>query len=214
MRSGKPADRLPVRVVVLMALATSAVTGVLTGCTTVSSGTPTAAGHRTTGPAAPTNGAAGITLPPRPADVSLTGVDPCQLLTTAQQRSLHLVAGREGLPDQLANNSPSCDYRPDDPTSAGEYAVVVDATEGIRLFGDQNLANNVRQVTVGGFPALDVTLKPPDLLQGCTTAVSVADSQMFLVNLGQPDQGTTTTQSCADTERVAAAVLATARTLK
>lgn len=209
MRSGKPAERLPVRAVLLTALTTS----LLAGCTTVDTGTPSAAAHPATG-SAPTNGAAGITLPPRPTDVSLTGVDPCRLLTTAQQRTFHLVAGRKGLPDQLANNSPTCDYRPADPTSAAEYAVVVDTTEGIGLFGDQHLANDVRQVTVGGFPALDVTLKPPDLLQGCTTAVSVADDQMFLVNLGQPDQGSTTTQSCADTERVAAAVLATARTLK
>lgn len=210
MRSGKPAERLPVRLVVSMALTT----WLLAGCTTVSTGTPSAADRPATASAAPTNGAAGITLPPRPADVSLTGVDPCRLLTPAQQRTFHLAAGRKGLPDQLANNSPTCDYRPADPTSAAEYAVVVDTAEGIRLFGNENLANNVRQVTVGGFPALDVTLKPPDLLQGCTTAVSVADGQMFLVNLGQPDQGTTTTQSCADTERVAAAVLATARTLK
>jgi len=67
---------------------------------------------------------------------------------------------------------------------------------------------------VSGFPALDITLRPPDLLQGCTTAVSVANGQMFTVNLGQPAKGTTTAQSCAKTEEVAGAVLATAQTLK
>jgi hypothetical protein len=212
MRSGTPAEWLPVLtgVVVIMAA--------IAGCTLVQTGTPTAAGGR---PAAPTttfqvppNGAEGITLPPRPADVPLTGVDPCSLLTAAQQPAFSLTPGVKGLPDQLADNSPTCDYRPAAVGSSAEISVAVDTSSGIELWLNPNLADHIQQVSVGGFPALDITLRPPDLLQGCTTAVSTAAGQMFMVQLGQPDQGATTTQSCARTEQVAAAVLTTARTPK
>jgi len=73
----------------------------------------------------------------------------------------------------------------------------VDTVAGIQRYLDPNLADVIKAVSVNGFPALDITLKPPDLLQGCTTAVSMANGQMFTVNLGQPAGGTTTTQSCA-----------------
>lgn len=189
---------------------------VVAGCTTTRQGTPTAAGNagpRTSTYHAPGNGVAGITLSPRPADVPLTGVRPCSLLTARQRAALGVDAGRPGPPAGLADDSPTCDFHLADPT-AGEYNVAVDTKGGIQRYLNPNLAANVRQVSVGGFPALDVTLKPPDLLQGCTTAVSVAANQMFLVELGQPASGTTTDQSCARTETVADAVLNTARTLK
>jgi hypothetical protein len=186
------------------------------GCTTTQVGTPSAAGPaapRTSTYHAPTNGSAAISLPPRPADVPLTGVNPCSLLNAAQRGALGVIPGRPGLPAQLADNSPTCNYQLTDPL-AGEYNVAVDARSGIQLYLGPNLAADVRQVSVGGFPAVDVTLKPPDLLQGCTTVVSVANSQMFMVDFGQPPRGTTTAQSCARTETVADAVLTTARTLK
>lgn len=210
MRSGTPSDWLPVltgAVVIMAAIA---------GCTMVQTGTPSAAGGPAAAPTstayqAPTNGAGNITLPPRPTDVSLNGDNPCSVLTSAQQSQFGLTPGVPGLPDQLANSSPTCNYRPVTVPSSAEITVVVDTAVGIQLLLNPDLADNVRQVSVGGFPALDVTLKPPDLLQGCSTAVSVAAGQMFLVQLGQPDEGTTTTQSCARTEQVAAAVLATVR---
>lgn len=205
------AERLPVLLGTVMIMAAVA------GCTTAQAGTARAEDPAVAGPSgyqAPTNGAANVSLPPRPADVSLTGVDPCSLLTTAQRSKLGVVAGIKGLPAQLEDNSPTCNYRLADLTSGVEYDVAVDTTEGVALYLNSNLADHVRQVSVGGFPALDITLPPPDLLQGCTTAVSVADSQMFLVDLGQPRKGTTTEQSCARTEQVADAVLTTARTLK
>lgn len=185
------------------------------GCTTAQAGTPTAshAGPRTSPYRAPANGSAGISLPPRPVDVPLTGVRPCSLLTAPQRAALGVSAGVPGLPVQLADNSPTCNFRLADPT-AGEYDVAVDTRGGIQRYLNANLAANVRQVSVGGFPAVDVTLKPPDLLQGCTTVVSVAGDQMFMVELGQPARGTTTDQSCARTETVADAVLTTARALK
>ncbi len=212
MRSGTPAEWLPVLtgVVVIMAA--------IAGCTIVQTGTPTAdagqAGAATTTYQAPANGAEGITLPPRPTDVSLTGLDPCSLLDPTQQGEFGLIAGVSGLPDQLANNSPTCDYRPAAVGSSAEISVAVDTSSGIELWLNPDLADNIRQVSVGGFPALDITLPAPDLLQGCTTAVSTAAGQMFMVQLGQPDEGLRTSQSCARTEQVAAAVLATARTPK
>jgi hypothetical protein len=186
----------------------------LAACTSQQPGQATTAAGVSPGYRAPTNGAAGISLPPRPNDVSLTGVDPCALLTAAQRGRFGVRAGVKGLPAQLADDSPTCDYRFADNTPGAEYGVTVDTVEGIQLYLDPARSDHIRPVSVGGFPALDITLTPPDLLQGCTTAVSVATGQMFMVNLGQPARGTTTAQSCARTEQVAGAVLATAKTLK
>jgi hypothetical protein len=188
----------------------------LTGCTTSQGGSAAPAGPvvRSSAYQAPTNGAAAVTLPPRPADLSLTGVDPCSLLTPTQRKQLGVAKGVKGLPAQLMDNSPTCNFRFADGTPGAEFNVAVDTTEGIQLFLGPRLADDIRQVSVAGFPAVDVTLKPPDLLQGCTTAVSVASGQMFVVNLGQPSRGTTTAESCARTEQVAGAVLTTARTSK
>lgn len=189
----------------------------LAGCTTTQTGSATAAGQPAARPStyqAPTNGAGSVSLPPRPADVPLTGVDPCTLLTGPQQRTLKVAKGVKGLPAQLENNSPTCNFRFADGTPGAEYNIAVDTAEGIALYLNQNLADNVQQVSVGGFPALDITLKAPDLLAGCSTAVSVANGQMFVVDLGQPARGTTTAQSCARTEQVADAVLATATSRK
>jgi hypothetical protein len=186
----------------------------LAGCTTSQGGSAAPADPvvRSSAYRAPTNGAGAVTLPPRPADLSLAGVDPCSLLTATQRKHLGVTNGVKGLPAQLVDNSPTCNFRFADGTPGAEYNVVVDTRGGIQLFLDPRLADDVRQVSVSGFPAVDVTLKPPDLLQGCATAVSVANGQMFVVDLGQPAGGTTTAQSCARTEQVAGAVLATART--
>jgi hypothetical protein len=184
------------------------------GCTSAQPGTatlPPPATHASSYPV-PTNGGSDIALPPRPSDVPLAGVDPCSLLTAAQQARFGVLPGQPGLPAQLADNSPTCNFRFADGTPGAEYNVAVDTTEGIQLYLNPSLAAEVRQVSVGEFPAVDITLRAPDLLQGCTTAVSVANGQMFMVNLGQPPRGTTTAQSCALTEKVAGAVLATART--
>lgn len=207
MRSTSPAEFL-VGAMLIMGLAAA--------CTSAGPGAPTTNPRAGTAPSyqAPTNSAGGVTLPPRPTDIALAGVDPCTLLTAAQRARLGVTTGIKGLPAQLANNSPTCDYRFADNTPGAEYNVAVDTAEGIQLYLDPSLAANVERTSIAGFPALDITLKSPDLLQGCTTAVSVADGQMFMVNLGQPARGTTTAQSCAGTERVAAAVLATAKTLK
>jgi hypothetical protein len=188
----------------------------LAGCTTSQAGTAAPAGPATRSSVyqAPTNGVSAVALPPRPSDVPLTGVDPCSLLTPAQRGKLGVDAGVRGLPAQLEDNSPTCNFRFAAGPPGPEYNVAVDITNGIQLYLNPNLADDIRQVSVDDFPAVDITLKAPDLLQGCSTAVSVANGQMFVVNLGQPVRGTTTAQSCARTEQVAGAVLTTARTSK
>ncbi|HYS39046.1 MAG TPA: DUF3558 domain-containing protein [Pseudonocardiaceae bacterium] len=197
-----------------LAVGTAVTVMALAGCTSTQTGQAKPAGGASPTYQVPTNGAGAISLPPRPSDIPLTGVDPCTLLIPAQQTTLGVTAGRPGPPAQLLDNSPTCNYRFADHTPGAEYTIAVDTVAGIQRYLDPNLADVIKPVLVNGFPALDVTLKPPDLLQGCTTVVSVANGQMFTVNLGQPAKGTTTTQSCARTEQVAAAVLATVQTRK
>jgi hypothetical protein len=185
------------------------------GCTSAQAGqaSPTGSAGGSTAYQAPTNGAAEINLPPRPKDVPVSGVDPCGLLTSAQRTQFGVEAGLTGLPAQLANNSPTCNYRFADGTAGAEYNIAVDSAQGIALWLNPNLTDDIRQVSVGGFPGVDVTGKA-SLARGCTTAVSVDEGQMFMVQLGLPPQGMTPAQSCARTEQVASAALTTLQTLK
>lgn len=198
----------------MVAVVVSAVVaGALTACTTAEPGSAGAAGTPSTY-RAPTNDPGSVTLPPRPRDVPVRGVDPCTLLTAAQRPGLGVLAGTPGQAATQFPGATTCDYRSSDGTPGAVFAVSTVTGAGVAAWLDPTLADNVRQVSVGGFPALDATTKGTDLLHGCTTAVSVATGQMLTVQWGLPPRGTTTAQSCARTEQVAGAAMTTLQTAK
>jgi hypothetical protein len=196
-------------------LAGVALAATLAGCTSSNGGLPGPAGT-TTNPGAESttpllNDNSSITFAPRPRDLSLASVDPCKLLTSSQRSQFGLEAAMPHTPDQIFHQ-PSCTYPILNGNGASDYVNTV-SSKGIEYWLDPTLDDNLKQVTVGGFPALDVTLKGSDSLHQCSTAVSVGQGQMLIVLWGINQNGTDQ-QTCAQTEQVAAAALTTLRTMK
>lgn len=151
-----------------------------------------------------------LSLPPRPRNVPLTGIDPCSLLTSAQQHALGVDPGVEGQPD-VNWHDPQCGFQLTNPGTLPSYNVQTVTNEGIQYWLDPLLANNTRPVDIGGFPAVDVTSKAT-VSNSCQTVVSVADGQMLIVQFDFPPISTTAAQSCVSTEQVASAAIATLQT--
>jgi hypothetical protein len=177
------------------------------GCTTVP-GQPA--------PANPTGsasaGANGIELPPRPREVRLDGVDPCELLTEDQRAELGL-DGRPGFdqaPSQLYEAEvPACVIRGSDPREIRVAVSLVTSTGIERFTTSRGLAAELRPVQVRGFPALVVV--PTRYTTYCTVVVDVAPGQLidaqFSDGGGQPP--VPQPQLCEGAEALADAVMAT-----
>jgi Protein of unknown function (DUF3558) len=167
-------------------------------------------------PANPTGGASaganGIQLPPRPREVRLDGVDPCELLTEEQRAELGL-DGRQSFsvaPSQLYNGEvPACVISGSEPREvvAGVSAVTSVGIE--RYTTSRGLAAELRPVQVRGFPALVVV--PTRLNDSCTVVVDVAPGQLIDAQFG--DGGgrppVPQPQLCQGAEALASAVMAT-----
>jgi hypothetical protein len=184
------------------------VVALLAACTAQQAGQATGSGGAsgTSAPVRPST----LSLPPRPRNLPLTGIDPCSLLTATQQAKLGVDPGVEGHPDVNWHN-PQCGFQLTDPGTLPSYNVQTVTSAGIQFWLNPLLANNTTPVDIGGFPAVDVTSKAK-VADGCQTVVSVADGQMLIVQFDFPPTGTTATKSCVNTEQVAAAAVATLQT--
>ncbi|HWE92018.1 MAG TPA: DUF3558 domain-containing protein [Pseudonocardiaceae bacterium] len=202
-----------IRKVAIMAGAAFAA-ATLAGCTSSNGGLPgaatTTAGSGSTTPLLNDNSS--VTFAPRPKDISLAGVDPCTLLTASQRGQFGLDDGLKHSPDQQFHG-PTCDY-PGLNQDGNDIDINTVPTQGIEYWLDPTLADNIKQVTVGGFPGLDITLKGTDPTNQCTTAVSMSQGQMVLVLFAPLLQSGTVAQNCAKAEQVAAAALTTLQTMK
>lgn len=175
----------------------------LTGCTTISG---------QAGPAeSPT------TTPARPRDVRIDGVDPCTLLTEEQREEL----GLDGepsldvgpLPPYPSNEIPLCLFGGFRPRSVS-LGVAVITTAGADLFLSGDLAADIRQIQVSGFPAL-VAIAPRNT-DFCSVVVDVAPGQVVDVNfrLDGQDAGAPVESLCQDAQRAAGAVMDTLLTAR
>jgi len=185
----------------------------LAGCTATGSSQANATAAASGGPGpsayqAPTNNNSLITFAARPTDLSLAGVDPCSLLSAPQQEQLGVSSGTSHGADPVFK-APACVFQLKSDSTA-EYGITAVMSRGIDYWLNQDLIDNLKQVTVGGYPALDVTTKISGDNQ-CSTAVSVADGQMLVADWGLPPQGITAAVACAKTDAVAAAALTTLR---
>lgn len=147
------------------------VTAVLAaGCTAAVEGTPSAA------PPAP--------LPPRPHEVRLDGVDPCSLLTKAQQAALGLNSQPQLISTYVAlfrGEVRTCTMRGPSPTNLllGISAVT---TVGIERWREEDVAVEAHTTLVADFPALVV--KPTRHNDYCSVEVDVASGQLLDVQFG------------------------------
>lgn len=158
------------------------------------------------------SGSSGVSLPPRPQDISLSGVDACALLTGAQQSQFQVHAGVKA-PQATGFTGSACTFQFASEAAGQLYGISADTSPGIEHWLNPYLTDNVTQVTIAGFPAVTVSPKNAQAT-GCTTAVSVANGQMLEASTALIATGMTKVQSCEKTNAVAEAAMATLQTLK
>ncbi|MBW4715658.1 DUF3558 domain-containing protein [Saccharothrix obliqua] len=150
----------------------------------------------------------------RPKAIKLDGVDPCKLLTDAQQADLKIDEweGEKSNPG-TGTESPSCAYNVNSEKSAA-YRVTLVADKGIE-FWDGPGNSDVTPKQVSGFPAVQLVLAGTSRTE-CSVAVDVADGQqMFVQFLPYGGKGAySQDEMCRNATKGAEAALATLQTLK
>lgn len=199
-----PSSRAAGAAVVVCAVMTVA------ACSSTESGQPSPAAPSTSGFQG--NGTNHITLPPRPRDIPMAGVDPCTLLTAAQQARFQVKAGVR-VPVGHEEVGLGCAYNNLNNAGGQGLDIAAITSPGIEHWLNPYLTDTITQVSIAGFPALNVT---PVLAQatGCSTNVSVANGQMLEIDNGLDATGMTKAQSCQKTNEVAQAAMATLLSLK
>jgi hypothetical protein len=170
----------------------------LAGCATISGQAE---------PAAPSS-----SVPARPREVRIDGVDPCSLLTEEQRAELGLDAQPRldvgPLPPYPGTDIPLCLFGGFRPRSVSLGVAVITNT-GVDLFLSGGLVADVQWTQVSGFPAL-VAIAPRNT-DFCSVVVDVAPGQVVDVNfrLDGRDSGAPVESLCQEAERAAGAVMNT-----
>ncbi|WP_209706287.1 DUF3558 domain-containing protein [Crossiella equi] len=131
-------------------------------------------------------------LPARPKTISVTGLDPCSVLTTDQRRNLGLdrqpVKASASQADKHGNLA--CMYAKANTDPRYEYLVTPVPQEGaeVSLRGDRG--GQVKQVTVAGFGAVETRLSSSTT--SCGVVVDVAPGQSLDVQFGLTTTGALT----------------------
>lgn len=137
--------------------------------------TPVSTPQPSTSPPSPTSTPQPSTsaLPPRPVDIPLNGIDPCEVLT-AQQRS-NLGFDRDPLPGSAPGfgDAATCSFR----NSAAEVGARLSLVTGESMDVWTNDTAQVRTtpVVLADFPGL--VIRNPELDLSCNVAVDIAEGQ-------------------------------------
>lgn len=135
----------------------------------------------------------------RPAELPLTGVPPCELVTPEARTRFGLTGSMT--PQQEFPGVTMCIAVT---STGGQYVVFVTEDEGMDGLGDPGTP-----MTVGGFPAAMIEGGPlPDM---CHVSVDVAEGQRLDVEVQPFGDGRTQDQNCQDTTAFAETVLAQLR---
>lgn len=149
--------------------------GLLAGVLVAGCGGPAAAPPvpTTPVPAAPS----GPTLPPRPVELRLDGIDPCTLLTPAQKAKLGLDEPGASSADSDQIGSPACDWLRSTVRPYGGLLIRTTVRQGVpdRMGSDQP----EQIIDIGGFPALQTTGSFIDPQAHCLVLVDVAPGQIL-----------------------------------
>jgi hypothetical protein len=177
-------------------LATAAAVAMLMpACGASTTGTDTA--ETSTGPSFPAP-----TLPPRPREIDLIGVDTCTLLTPEQQRRL----GTDHAPvasvetDRYGNTY--CDYGKNQSSPRFGYSVKVVNQEDAAVYLTSERDAVARVVSAAGFPAVEA--RPPGDKRGCFMFVSTKDGQYLSIQYGESTGSHDTTEVACEKARLAA----------
>ncbi|MGH4024905.1 MAG: DUF3558 domain-containing protein [Pseudonocardiaceae bacterium] len=142
------------------------------------------------------------TLPPRPREIDLTGVDVCSLLTPEQQQELGIDRPPTAGVDTDGHRNTYCDYRHSLSSPRFGYQVTIVGQEDASLYltGERNVVSRV--VSAAGFPA--VQARRPTDERGCFVLVSTKDGQYFDVQYGESTGSNDTPEVACEKARVTA----------
>lgn len=147
---------------------------VLSGCGLLSSQSPS--GHTpppsTYAEPAPSTSKP-VAPPPRPFEMRLNAVDPCEILTPGQRAQLGF--DRDPLPDSEGGfgDAPTCSFRNTTAKVGARLSLIT--TEGMGVWTDDTAQVEATSVVLRGFPSL--VIRTPDLDLSCNVAVDVAEGQ-------------------------------------
>ncbi|GAA3880972.1 hypothetical protein GCM10022243_52000 [Saccharothrix violaceirubra] len=148
---------------------------------------------------------------PRPEEIKLDGIDPCQVLTDEQMKQLSVSRRTRMNQDLVKDGSedPVCNYG-NNSSPRIIYGVGLVIGSGIDHWtGNGNV--DVKPTTVGGYSAVTLTFKgaPVD----CALAIDIAGGQQFYFDY-EPGQAAAQDVMCQNAVKGAELALATLQTLK
>lgn len=152
-----------------------------------------------------------VEVPPRPEDLPIEGVKPCELFTDKQVADMRIDRLRATTSTSDHNEgAPECVLDLVGQTPPITASVMLVATEGVEawLTGERNV--QAEPVVIDGYGAARFWLRGGTGAE-CNTAVDVADGQHVQVGLLLPGEGWSQEKLCETTDRIAAAALATLR---
>lgn len=145
----------------------------LSGCAVESSQNGAVASSTTLASMAPSSQA----LPPRPAVLSLNGVNPCALLTTKQIGQLKVTRGLPGMNND-GLGSPDCLWSSSTEPPHNDWLARLILHQGADRYLD---ATGAAVVEVDGFPAIQTSADGQDPKSHCILYVDVAPGQSLYV---------------------------------
>jgi hypothetical protein len=192
--------------------------GTLAACTSIGGAPLPAAGNT------PSSPGTAASLPPRPKDLKIDGIDPCILLTKPQQQQLGL--DRDPRPDnandtkeidRFGNRGCSFDKTASEPRYG--YLIVPVPQEGADAWLTQKRNATAKPVDAEGYGALELhlPLPPGRTEQGpfCEVVVDVAQGQSLTVQFSQITRGAFShDQLCERARQGAGLAVQTLRTLQ
>jgi hypothetical protein len=160
-----------------------------------------------------------VTLPPRPKELKVDGVDPCTLLTKSQQQQLGLDAEplRSNPNDpgqQDAKGNPGCDYGKTGSNPRYSYLITLVPQEGADAWLREKRNVQVRPTVVANYGAVTTQLGTTQR-RVCNVVVDVAQGQSLDVQFSSITENAFTRdqlcQKAADGAALAVQTLGTMR---
>lgn len=197
------------------------VVGLLAGCTVTKAGsaTPESDTNTPTGSESPSSEEStpsSVDVPPPPRDLSLDGIDPCTLLTDAQQTELSINDVR---PDDgsdagtIYTDMKACTFDKDaeEPFISYDFVAVTNIDVGWWINEPHNA--DVKLISVGGYPAAQFHIKGSGKY-GCAVALGVAKNQHLHVEMLPLNDEITGDAICEGSKQAAEMALQTLQTMR
>lgn len=116
-----------------------------------------------------------VSMAPRPASLSLVGVNPCAILSSSQRADLSLDSTPTPYTDEEFDQAKACSIRGLESGTVARLALVPNM--GVDVWLSDEAQVQTQPVTADGFPA--IVVRTPGLTDACNVEVDTADNQFL-----------------------------------